>query len=75
MFKAIGSTITALTNIIVALSRTAEKTVQLAENEVDMLHEEQKYRLTTQRIELSTLMENHQLNEKSVVSLTNQAAD
>ncbi len=75
MFKAIGATIQAITNIVVAVSRTTEKTVQLAENEVDMLQEEQKYRLTTQRFELSTLMANHQFNEKSVVSLTNQAAD
>jgi hypothetical protein len=55
MFRAIGTTLNALTNIVVALSRTTEKTVMLAENEVDMLHEEQQHRLTTQRIELSTL--------------------
>ena len=55
MFKAIGATIQALTNIVVALSRTTEKTVQLAENEVDMLNEEQQHRLTRQRIELSSL--------------------
>ena len=64
MFKAIGSTIQALTNIIVALSRTTEKTVQLAENEVDMLQEEQKYRLATQRIELSSLMNQAQLERQ-----------
>jgi len=55
MFRAIGATIQALTNIVVALSRTTEKTVQLAENEVDMLHQEQQHRLTRQRIELSAL--------------------
>ena len=55
MFRAIGATIQALTNIVVALSRTTEKTVQLAENEVDMLNEEQQHRLTRQRIELSSL--------------------
>ncbi len=55
MFKAIGTTINALTNIIVAASRTTEKTVLLAENEVDMLREEQEQRLTSQRIELNQL--------------------
>jgi uncharacterized ferredoxin-like protein len=64
MFKAIGATLQALTNIIVALSRTTEKTVQLAENEVDMLQEEQKYRLATQRIELSSLMDQAQLERQ-----------
>jgi hypothetical protein len=55
MFKAISTTLQAIANIIVAISRTTEKTVQLAENEVNMLHEEQKYRQTNQRIELSSL--------------------
>jgi hypothetical protein len=55
VFKAISSTVQALTNIIVALSRTTEKAVILAENEVDILHEEQHHRITIQRMELSKL--------------------
>ncbi len=55
MFRSISATINALTNIIVAASRTTEKTVLLAENEVDMLREEQEQRLTSQRIELNQL--------------------
>lgn len=64
MFRAISTTLNALTNIIVVLSRTTEKTVQLIENEVEMLHEEQQQRLTSQRIELSTLINQAQIEQK-----------
>jgi hypothetical protein len=63
MFRAIGATIQAITNIIVALSRTTEKTVQLCENEVDMLQFEQKHRLTSQRMELEALIKQAQLEQ------------
>ncbi len=64
MFRAITTTLHAVTNIIVALSRTAEKTVQLVENEVEMLQEEQQQRLTSHRIELATLVQQHQIEHK-----------
>lgn len=44
-FKAIGNTITSLANTIVALSTLAERTVQLASNEVDALEQAQQIRL------------------------------
>jgi len=56
-FKAVGNTITSLANTIVALSTLAERTVQLASNEVDALEAAQQIRLDEVKYEREQLKE------------------
>lgn len=54
-FKATGNAITSVMNTIESLTRVAEKTIKLAENEVDALDEAQQIRLDNVRAEREEL--------------------
>ncbi len=56
IFKAIGETFSSMVGTVVATARTTEKTIQLVENEVDILKEEQNIRTTTIKAELTALI-------------------
>ena len=47
LFQNIKTIIASVTSIVVTAATTTEKTVQLVENEVDMLHAEQAVRLAS----------------------------
>lgn len=61
IFKAIGETLEATVGVVTTASRTCEKTVQLAENEVDILKAEQDIRISATRAELATLIHQPQI--------------
>lgn len=61
VFKAIGETLAATVGVVTTAARTTEKTVQLVENEVDILHEEQNVRITTTKAQLTALLNQPQL--------------
>lgn len=63
IFKAIGETLEATVGVVTTAARTTEKSVQLVENEVDILKEEQNIRVTTTRAKLSTLIHQPQLEQ------------
>jgi len=50
-FKATGNAITSIMNAVGSLTRVAEKTITLAENEIDALDEAQQIRLDSIRAE------------------------
>lgn len=64
IFKAIGETLNSFVLVLTAAARTAEKTVILVENEVDILHEEQHIRISETRAELATLVNQPQLEKQ-----------
>ncbi len=55
LFQAIGQTINSCVSVIITAARTTEKSVQLVENEVDMLHKEQIVRLSLVGSDLTVL--------------------
>jgi len=61
VFQAVGQSLNSLVAVLTATARTTEKTVQLVENEVDLLHTEQDIRITSVRAELATLINQEKL--------------
>lgn len=68
VFQAVGQSLNSLVSVLTATARTTEKTVQLLENEVDLLHTEQNIRITSVRSELATLINQEKLPERSLAN-------
>ena len=56
IFTATGHILNSYVAVITSSARAIEKTVNLAENEIDLLSEEQNIRISTARAELATLL-------------------
>lgn len=63
IFKAIGETLGASVGVLTSVARTTEKSVQLVENEVDILKEEQNIRIATTKAKLGTIIHQPQLEQ------------
>ncbi len=57
VFTAIGQTLSSSVAVLTTVARTVEKTVHLAETEVDLLKEEQCIRITTIKANHAILIE------------------
>ena len=65
-FKATGNAITSVMNAIGSLTRVAEKTITLAENEVDALTESQLIRLDEVKYERTQLQVEREAKRKEL---------
>ena len=63
IFTAIGQTLSSSVSVLTAVARTAEKTIHLAENEVDLLKEEQGIRISTIKANHATLIDQSHTNQ------------
>jgi hypothetical protein len=65
-FKATGNAITSIMNTVESLTRVAEKTITLAENEIDALDEAQQIRLDEVRDEREILKAQRQAKREEL---------
>ena len=63
VFQAIGETLNSAVSVLTTAARTTDKTMQLVENEVDMLHSEQDIRISTVRSQLATVIHQEKLEQ------------